>query len=219
MLTLLPTGADGHPTALRCPRCEREVAPEDLEASTLDELRLIDPHVDRYAHQAAHGEIAVCVTCGHQLEAMAAELDAARQRLVRCWPTPASKRVPLMKDQRLSRPFEAVRDTSMVEVLALAIWHARHGATAYLTVFEDGDWTIHAVQEGQDAALPDERDHLSVAIPVAPGAAALPASAGAAQSADVLYRHCITTQAAHAALERELATRFYRTLYGQAADQ
>jgi hypothetical protein len=190
------------------------VNPEQLEASALDELRLIDPHVDRYAHRAAEGEVAVCAACGHQLEAMAAELDTARQRLIRLWPTPTSQRVPLLKDQRLSRPFEAVRDTALVEVLALAIWHDRHGAAACLTVFDDGDWTIHAVQAGLDAAVPDERDHLTVAIPVAAGAATLTASDVAGLSADALYRCCIPTAAEHEALERELVTRFYGALFG-----
>jgi hypothetical protein len=102
-------------------------------------------------------------------------------------------------------------------VLALAIWHDRRGAVAYLTVFEDGDWTIHAVQGGGDAALPDERDHLSVAIPVASGAAALTSSDVADVSAHALYHRCIATVATRAALEYELATRFYRALYRPAA--
>jgi len=103
----------------RCPRCERDVAPEDLEDAALDELRLIDPHLDRYAHRALGGEIAVCAACGQQLDALAEEMEAYRRLLIRRWPTPPAYRDALMDDQCLSRTFEAVRDTAIMEVLAL----------------------------------------------------------------------------------------------------
>jgi len=214
MLTLLaPIGAAETPDAPRCPRCERAVAPEDLEDAALDELRLIDPHLDRYAHRALGGEIAVCAACGRQLDALAEEMEAYRRRLIRRWPTPTSYRSALMDDQCLSRPFEAVRDTALMEVLATAIWHDRHGATAYLTVYEDGDWSVDGVPQGRAYDRRDDRGYLAVPIPMAPRAATLTVADGDALSADALYRRCIETDADHAPLERELATRFYRALY------
>ncbi len=78
MLTILRSvGAAG------CPRCGRQVAPEDLENVPLGELRLIDPHLEGYVRHAAGGQVAVCQDCGDQLDALAGELEAYRRRLLR----------------------------------------------------------------------------------------------------------------------------------------
>jgi len=213
MLTILRSvGAAG------CPRCERQVAPEDLEDVPLGELRLIDPHLEGYVRYAAGGQVAVCQACSDQLDALAGELEAYRRRLLRAWPTPRAHRAVPREDQCLSRPFEALRDTGLPLVLGQAIWHARQGATAYLIISVNGEWSIKAVPSGQACTPREERGHVAVPIPVAPGAAALADEDVIGLSPEGLYRHCVGTKAEAAALERLLAARFYRALYGQEED-
>jgi len=209
MLTILRSvGAAG------CPRCGRQVAPEDLENVPLGEVRLIDPHLESYVRHAAGGQVAVCQDCGDQLDALAGELEAYRRRLLRTWPTPRAHRAAPREDQCLSRPFEALRDTGLPLVLGSAIWHARQGATAYLIVRANGEWSIEAVPSGEICAQREEHGHVAVAIPVAPAATALADAEVIGLSPEGLYRHCVGTKAAAAALEHELAARFYRALYG-----
>ena len=190
MLTILRSvGAAG------CPRCGRQVAPEDLEDVPLVELRLIDPHLEGYVRYAAGGQVAVCQACGDQLDSLAGELEAYRRRLLRTWPTPRAHRAAPREDQCLSRPFEALRDTALPTVLGSAIWHARQGATAYLIVSATGAWRV----EGVPGGLADE-DVIGL-------------------SPEGLYHHCVGTKDAAQALERELAACFYRALYGQEGDR
>ncbi len=198
-----------------CPRCGRQVAPEDLEDVPLGELRLIDPHLEGYVRHAAGGQIAVCQACGDQLDALAGELAAYRRRLLRTWPTPQAHRAAPREDQCLSRPFEALRDTALPLVLGSAIWHARQGATAYLIVRATGEWSIEAVPSGKACTSREEHGHVAVAIPVAPEAAAPQDEDLVGLSAEAVYHHCVGTKAAAAALERLLAARFYRALYSQ----
>jgi len=213
MLTILRSvGAAG------CPRCGRQVAPEDLEDVPLGELRLIDPHLEGYVRYAAGGQVAVCQACGDQLDALAGELEAYRRRLLRIWPTPRAHRAAPREDQCLSRPFEALRDTALPLVLGAAIWHARQGATAYLIVRANGEWSIKAVPSGEACAPREERGHVAVAIPVVPGATALADEDLVGFSIEAVYHHCVGTKGDAAALERELAARFYRALYGQEED-
>ncbi len=213
MLTILRSvGAAG------CPRCGRQVAPEDLEGVPLVELRLIDPHLESYVRCAAGGHVAVCQDCGDQLDALAGELEAYRRRLLRTWPTPRAHRAAPREDQCLSRPFETLRDTGLPTMLGQAIWHARQGATAYLIVRANGEWNIKAVPSGEACASREEGGHVAVAIPVAPGGAALADEDVIGLSPEGLYRHCVGTKAAAAALEHKLVARFYRALYGQEED-
>jgi len=212
MLTILRSAGTA-----TCPRCERQVAPEDLEGVPLVELRLIDPHLESYVRYAAGSQVAVCQDCGDQLDALAGELEAYRRRLLRTWPTPRAPRAVPREDQCLSHPFEALRDTGLPLVLGSAIWHARQGAMAYLIVCANGEWSIEAVPSGEACAPGEERGHVAVAIPVAPGATALQDEDLVGLSVEAVYHHCVGTKAA-AALERELAARFYRALYGQEED-
>ncbi len=213
MLTLLRSvGAAG------CPRCGRQVAPEDLEDVPLVELRLIDPHLEGYVCHAAGGHVAVCQACGDQLDALAGELAAYRRRLLRTWPTPRAHRAAPREDQCLSRPFEALRDTGLPLVLGSAIWHARQGATAYLIVSANGEWSIEGVPSGEACTPREEGGHVAVAIPVAPGAAALADEDLVGLSIEAVYHCCVGTKTVAAALERELTARFYRALYGQEED-
>ncbi len=213
MLTILRSvGAAG------CPRCGRQVAPEDLENVPLGEVRLIDPHLEGYVRHAAGGQVAVCQDCGDQLDALAGELEAYRRRLLRIWPTPRAHRAAPREDQCLSRPFEALRDTGLPLVLGAAIWHARQGATAYLIVRANGAWSIEAVPSGEACGPGEERGHVTLPIPVVPGAAALADEDLVGLSIEAVYHHCVGTKAAAAALERELTARFYRALYGQEGD-
>ncbi len=213
MLTILRSvGAAG------CPRCGRQVAPEDLEDVPLVELRLIDPHLEGYVRYAAGSQIALCQACGDQLDALAGELAAYRRRLLRAWPTPRAHRTAPREDQCLSRPFEALRDTGLPLVLGSAIWHARQGATAYLIVRANGEWIIEAVRSGEACTPREEHGHVAVAIPVAPGTAVLADEDLVGLSIEAVYHHCVGTKAEAAALERELAARFYRALYGQEED-
>jgi len=210
MLTLLRSvGAAG------CPRCGRQVAPEDLEDVPLGELRLIDPHLEGYVRYAAGSQIALCQACGDQLDALAGELAAYRWRLLRAWPTPRAQRTAPREDQCLSRPFEALRDTALPTVLGQAIWHARQGATAYLIISVNGEWIIEAVRSGEACTPRAERGHVVVPIPVAPGATALADEDVIGLSPEGLYRYCVGTKGDAVALEHELAARFYRALYGQ----
>jgi len=121
-------------------------------------------------------------------------------------------------DQRLSRPFEALRDTELPLVLGSAIWHARQGATAYLIISVNGEWSIKAVPSGEACTPREERGQVAVPIPVAPGAAALADEDLVGLSIEAVYHHCVGTKAEAAALEQELAARFYRALYGQEED-
>jgi len=194
------------------------VAPEDLENVPLVELRLIDPHLEGYVLHVAGGQVAVCQDCGDQLDALAGELEAYRRRLLRTWPTPRAHRATPREDQCLSRPFEALRDTGLPLVLGAAIWHARQGATAYLIVSVNGEWSIEAVRSGEACTPREERGHVVVPIPLAPGAAALADEDLVGLSIEAVYHHCVGTKAEAAALERLLAARFYRALYGQAED-
>jgi len=201
--------------AAGCPRCGRQVAPEDLEDVPLGEVRLIDPHLEGYVRHAAGGQVAVCQDCGDQLDALAGELAAYRRRLLRAWPTPRAQRTAPREDQCLSRPFEALRDTALPTVLGQAIWHARQGATAFLIVSATGAWRVEDVPGSQADTPRAEGGHVVVPIPVAPGATALADEDVIRLSPQGLYRHCVETKAAAQALERELAARFYRALYGQ----
>jgi len=213
MLTLLRSGS-----VAGCPRCGRQVAPEDLEDVPLVELRLIDPHLEGYVRYAAGGQVAVCQDCGDQLDALAGELEAYRRRLLRTWPTPRAHRAAPREDQCLSRPFEALRDTGLPLVLGSAIWHARQGATAHLIVRANGEWSIEAVPGGETCAPGEERGHVAVPIPVAPGAIALVDEDLVGLSIEAVYHCCVGTKAEAAALERLLAARFYRALYSQQED-
>ncbi len=210
MLTILRSAG-----AAICPRCERQVAPEDLEGVPLVELRLIDPHLESYVRYAAGSHVAVCQACGDQLDALAGELAAYRQRLLRAWPTPRAHRTAPREDQCLSRPFEALRDTALPTVLGQAIWHARQGATAYLIVSATGAWRVEGVPVGRDGTAYAEQGQVVVPIPVAPGAITLADEDMMGLSIEAVYHHCVGTKAEAAALERELAARFYRALYGQ----
>ena len=213
MLTILRSvGAAG------CPRCGRQVAPEDLEDVPLGEVRLIDPHLEGYVRYAAGGQVAVCQDCGDQLDALAGELEAYRRRLLRIWPTPRAHRAAPREDQCLSRPFEALRDTALPLVLGSAIWHARQGATAYLVVCANGEWSIEAVPNGKACTPRKEGGHVTVPIPLALGATALADEDLVGLSIEAVYHYCVGTKAEAAALERLLAARFYRALYGQEED-
>ena len=210
MLTILRSaGAAG------CPRCGRQVAPEDLENVPLVEVRLIDPHLEGYVRYAAGGQVAVCQACGDQLDALAGELAAYRRRLLRAWPTPRAHRTAPREDQCLSRPFEALRDTGLPLVLGAAIWHARQGATAYLIISATGTWRVEGLPSGQADTPRAERGHVVVPILVAPGATALADEDVIGLSPEGLYRSCVRTKGDAVALEHELAARFYRALYGQ----
>jgi len=213
MLTLLRSGS-----AAECPRCGRQVAPEDLEDVPLVELRLIAPHLEDYVRHAAGGQVTVCQDCGDQLDALAGELEAYRRRLLRTWPTPRAHRATPREDQCLSRPFEALRDTGLPLVLGSAIWHARQGATAYLIVRANGEWNIETVPNGGSCAPGEECGHVAVPIPVAPGATAPADEDLVGLSIEAVYHHCVGTKADASALERELAARFYRALYGHEED-
>jgi len=213
MLTILRSvGAAG------CPRCGGLVAPEELEDVPLVEVRLIDPHLESYVRYAAGGQVAVCQDCGDQLDGLAGELEAYRRRLLRTWPTPRAHRAVPREDQCLSRPFEALRDTALPLVLGSAIWHARQGATAYLIISVNGEWIIEAVPSGEACPPREERGQVAVPIPVAPGATALADEDLVGLSIEAVYHHCVGTKAEAAALERLLAARFYRALYGQEED-
>jgi len=184
----------------------------------LVELRLIDPHLESYVRYAAGSQVAVCQDCGDQLDALAGELDAYRRRLLRTWPTPRAHRAAPREDQCLSRSFEALRDTGLPLVLGSAIWHARQGATAHLIVRANGEWSIEAVPGGETCAPGEERGHVAVPVPVAPGAVALADEDLVGLSIEAVYHCCVGTKAEAAALERLLAARFYRALYSQQED-
>ena len=214
MLTILRSvGAAG------CPRCGRQVAPEDLEDVPLVELRLIDPHLEGYVRYAAGGQVAVCQACGDQLDSLAGELEAYRRRLLRTWPTPRAHRAAPREDQCLSRPFEALRDTALPTVLGSAIWHARQGATAYLIVSATGAWRVEGVPGGLADVPRTEGSPVVVPIPVAPAATTLADEDVIGLSPEGLYHHCVGTKDAAQALERELAACFSRALYGQEGDR
>ncbi len=221
---------DPRPTPpTRCPRCARDVDPADLLAQPLAALRLIDPHSARYDRPTAADRVAICDNCDQQLAAIAREMDTQRRWLARLWPRPMSPRVRLLDDQRLSRTFEEIRDLHSEDVLGWAVWYDRRGQDAYLIVYETGEWAIHAVPRGQLYAYLDDRGGLSLPIPVAPPAAdarregddtddAGDARAGSTlREIDVaaLYRRRAPSNADHEPLERDLAARFYRTLYAQ----
>ena len=216
---------------MRCPRCERAVDPADLAVQSLGELRLIDPHSARYDRQpfTAREGVALGDDCDQQINAIATELGAYRRRLTRLWPRPTSPRSRLMDDQRLSRTFEAIRDTAIEDVLGWAVWYDRRGYDAYLVVYETGAWAIQPAPRGQGYACLDDRGALYLRIPVAPPVAdARSAGKDTDDAGDegvgatlreidvaALYRRRAPSDAAHEPLERDLATRFYRTLYGE----
>ncbi len=225
----------------RCPRCARDVDPADLLAQPLVELRLIDPRVARYDRQTADGRVAICDDCDQQLAAIAIVMDTSRRRLTRLWPLPTSPRARLMDDQCLSRTFEEVRDLHVEDVLGWAVWWDRRSQDAYLVVYETGEWAIHPVPRGQVYDDLDDRGRLSLPIPVAPPVAdasseddAAGSDNGDASSEDdsdaaatlagstlreidmtAIFRRRAPSDADREALERDLATRFYRTLYAQ----
>jgi len=219
--------ADPRPSpTMRCPRCARDVDPADLSVQSLGELRLIDPHSARYDRQPflEREGVALCDDCDQQLNAIATEMGAYRRRLTRLWPRPTSPRSRLMDDQRLSRTFEAIRDTAIKDVLGWAVWYDRRGHDTYLVVYETGAWAIHPVPRGQVYGVADDRGHLALPLPVAPPPAddgdddeeADAARVGSTlREIDVaaLYRRRAPSDAAHEPLERDLAMRFYRALY------
>jgi len=222
--------ADPRPTpTMRCPRCARDVDPADLSMQSLGELCLIDPHSARYDRQPlpTREGIALCDECARQIDAIAQELDAYRRRLTRLWPRPTSHRGRLMDDQRLSRTFEAIRDTAIEDVLGWAIWYDLRGHDAYLVVYETGAWAIQPVPRGQVYDVADDRGYLALPLPVAPptaddgdddeeAGAALAGSTLREFDVAALYRrHAPSSDATHEPLERDLATRFYRALYGE----
>ncbi len=222
-------------------RCARDVDPADLSVQALGELRLLDPHSARYDRQpfSAREGVALCDACERQLDAIAQEMDTQRRRLTRLWPQPTSHRSRLMDDQRLSRAFEEIRDLHIEDVLGRAVWHDRRGQDAYLVIYETGEWAIHAVPHGHVYDYRDDRGGLSLPIPVAPPAAdasneddAASSDNGDASSEDdgdaaatlagstlcafdavALFRRCAPSDADREPLERDLAMRFYQTLY------
>jgi len=213
---------------MRCPRCERDVDPADLSVQSLGELRLIDPHSARYDRQPfpPREGIALCDECARQLDAIAQEMDTRRRRLTRLWPRPTSHRCRLMDDQRLSRTFEAIRDTAIEDVLGWAVWYDRRSHDTYLVVYETGAWAIQPVSRGQVYDVADERGYLALPLPVAPPtaddgdadeAAGDEGAGSTLRAIDVaaLYRRRAPSEAAHEPLEMDLATRFYRALYGE----
>ncbi len=217
---------------MRCPRCERAVDPADLLVQSLGELRLIDPHSARYDRQPFFERegVAVCDDCDQQINAIATEMDAQRRRLTRLWPRPTSHRGRLMDDQRLSRTFEAIRDTAIEDVLGWAVWYDVRGQDAYLVVYETGEWAIQPVPRGQVYDVADDRGYLALPLPVAPppaddgdddeeAAAALVGSTLREIDVAALYRRRAPSDAAHEPLERDLATRFYRALYDKEPDR
>ncbi len=215
---------------MRCPRCERAVDPADLSVQSLGELRLIDPHSardDRQPFPAREG-IALCDDCDQQLNAIATEMDAYRRRLTRLWLRPTSPRSRLMDDQRLSRTFEAIRDTAIEDVLGWAVWYDRCGQDAYLVVYETGAWAIHPVPRGQVYEYVDDRGYLALPLPVAPpvadravgdeeGDADDERAGSTLREIDVaaLYRRRVPSDADHEPLERDVAVRFYHALYDE----
>ncbi len=227
----------------RCPRCARDVDPADLLAQPLAELRLIDPHVARYDRQpfSAREEVALCDACERQLDAIAQEMDTQRRRLARLWPLPTSPRERLMDDQCLSRTFEEIRDLHIECVLGRAVWYDQHGQDVYLVIYETGTWTIQPVPRGQVYDDLDDRGYLALPIPVAPPTADASSEDDAASSdngdasseddsddgdaragstlrafdAAAFFRRHAPSDADREPLERDLTTRFYRTLYAQ----
>jgi len=213
---------------MRCPRCERAVDPADLSVQSLGELRLIDPHGARYDRQPFFERegIALCDACVCQLDAIAQEMDAYRRRLTQLWPRPTSHSGRLMDDQRLSRTFEAIRDTAIEDVLGWAIWYDRRGHDTYLVVYETGEWAIQPVPRGQVYDVADDRGYLALPLPVALPTAddgdddeetgvALVGSTLREIDVAALYRHRAPSDADHEPLEMDLTTRFYRTLYSE----
>jgi len=140
---------------------------------------------------------------------------------------PADLSVQALGELRLSRTFEAIRDTAIEDVLGWAVWYNRRGQDAYLVVYETGAWAIQPVPRGQVYDDLDDRGYLALPIPVAPTAADRAAGddedagderAGSTlREIDVaaLYRRRVPSDADHEPLEMGLATRFYRTLYGK----
>jgi len=222
--------ADPRPTpTMRCPRCARDVDPADLSVQSLGELRLIDPHSARYDRQPlpAREGIALCDACVCQIDAIAQEMDAQRRRLTRFWPRPTSPRGRLMDDQRLSRTFEAIRDTAIEDVLGWAVWYDRRSQDAYLVVYETGAWAIQPVPRGQVYAVADERGYLALPLPVAPptaddgdddeeaGVALVGSTLREIDVAALYRRRRVPSDADHEPLERDVAVRFYRALYDE----
>ncbi len=229
----------------RCPRCARDVDPADLLAQPLAELRLIDPHVARDDRPTADGRVPICDDCDQQLAAIALMMDIQRLRLARLWPLPTSPRGRLLDDQRLSRTFEEVRDLHIEDVLGWAVWWDRRGRDAYLVVYETGEWAIHPVPRDQVYDDLDDRGYLALPIPVAPpladasseddaarsdnrdasseddsdAAATLAGSPLRAFDAAAFVRRHAPSDADREPLERDLATRFYQTLYRQEGHQ
>jgi len=217
---------------MRCPRCARDVDPADLSVQALGELRLIDPHSARYDRQPfpAREGVALCDACVCQLDAIEQELDAQRRCLTRLWPRPTSPRGRLMDDQRLSRTFEAIRDTAIEDVLGWAVWYDRHGHDTYLVVYETGAWAIQPVPRGQVYDVADDRGYLALPLPVAPliaddgddDEAAGDERAGSTLreiDAAALFRRRAPNDADREPLERDLAARFYRALYDKEPDR
>ncbi len=153
MLTLLTpeTGLETPREALapgerHCPRCDRAMRPRDLEEADTAVLALLDPHAARYLDAAdadEEGLVGLCFVCSGQIERIAALLEVERRRLLRRFPAPSGQ-VPLAPDQRLSRPFEELRDTLLATIFGQATALQRAGQAAYLTIDEAGDWDVHA---------------------------------------------------------------------------
>ncbi len=224
---------------LRCPRCEREVDLAPLLPTDIRLLRIIDPFYTRYDLRASDEPVLMCGDCDRQVEEIADALLAYRQRLTRLWPRPAAPRGRLMDDQCLSRPFEDIRDLHIEHVLGWAVWYDQRGQDASLVVYETGEWIIQPVPRGHVYDDPDDRGSLALPIPVAPPAADARREDDAASSdngdasseaagdagdaragstlrefdAAAFFRRRAPSDADREALERDLATRFYRTLY------
>jgi len=216
--TTMHSAADDN-SSTTCPRCGQRQETAAFEEIDLDWARARDPHVEVYHYRSSpNGDgrraIAICAVCSKGLDDIAAEMDDYRARLRRRWPLPPAWG-SLQDDQRLSHAFERFRDSvpAIYHALSWAIRCQRRGATAYLTVYETGDWSIDSVPVDQGYDLLDDRTRIWVPIPVSPSAALATAEDLEQPNLDALYTRCIPTAAAHDPLEAELARRFYQALY------
>lgn len=141
------------PGERHCPRCDRAMRSRDLEEADTAVLAVLDPHAARYLDAAdEEGLVGLCFVCSGQLERIAALLEVERRRLLRRFPAPSGQ-VPLAPDQRLSRPFEELRDIQMATIFAQATALQRGGLAAYLTIDEAGGWGVQAAAAGSSAGV------------------------------------------------------------------